>query len=341
MRWSHPELLSLLWALPLLAVAFALAERRRRALSRLLGGPEALAGLSRESGRGARTLRAALLLAACALAAAGLARPQAGFRLVTTASHGVDLVVAIDVSTSMAARDARPDRMAVARREAAALIRALEGSPTGIVAFAAEPRLLSPLSTDSEGLVSLVEALEPGAVERGGSDLGAAIRLSAQLLRRPGERPRAIVLVSDGEDLSGDAKASLAAARDAGARMFSIGVGTPDGGTIPLVDSVGAVTGIKRDRLGREVVTRLDEGLLRELARRGGGRYARGDGAGGGASRLVDPIRSEGEYEARGRSIRAYDERYHWFAAAAGLCLLAERIVPRRRKPGGTAGGIA
>lgn len=338
MRWTHPQLLPLLWIVPVLALAFVLAERRRRALARALGDPGALGALAREAGPGARALRGAFLLAACALGLAGLARPQAGFRLVTTASRGVDLVVAIDVSSSMAARDARPDRMAVARREAAALIQAMEGSPIGIVAFAAEPRLLSPLSTDADGLVSLVETLEPGAVEPGGSDLGAAIRLSAQLLRRPGERPRAVVLVSDGENLEGDPRASVTAAREAGARIFAIGVGTPQGGVIPITDSLGAVVGVKRDRAGGEVVTHLDEGLMQDLVRRAGGRYVRGDGAGGGALRLLDAIRSEGEYEARGRSIRAYDERYHWLAAAAGILLLAERAVSRGRRRGGREG---
>jgi Ca-activated chloride channel family protein len=326
---------------PVLALAFTLAERRRRALARALGDPEALASLTGDTGAGARTLRAALLLAACALAAAGLARPQAGFRLVSTASRGVDLVVAVDVSASMAARDARPDRMAVARREAAALIRALEGSPIGVVEFAGEARLLSPLSTDGEGLASLVESLEPGAVERGGTDIAGAIRLSAQLLRRPGDRPRAIVIVSDGENLQGDPTGAVGPAREAGARLFTIGIGTAAGATIPIVDSLGAVVGVKCDRSGRDVVTKLDEGLLRDLARRGGGRHARGDGAGGGALRLLDAIRSEGEYEARGRSIRAYDERYHWFAAAAGMLLLAARAALRRRARGDGAGGAA
>ena len=80
------------------------------------------------------------------------------------------------------------------------------------------------------------------------------------------------------------------------------------------------------------VITRLDEKTLRNLAQAGGGRYERADGTGRAASRLVDPIRSGGVYEAKGRTIRAYDERFPWFAAAAGILLIAERLVPRRRR---------
>lgn len=331
MRFEHPEWLKLLWVLPALALVFVWAEARRRRIERSLGDRRALRRLTGEAGSASRASRALLLLAACTAGVVGLARPQAGFRLVTTASRGADIAVAIDVSQSMAARDARPDRMAVARREAQALIRALPGAPIGLVAFAGEARLMSPLSTDGEGLASIVETLEAGAVERGGSDLAAAIRLGTRLLARPGERPRAIVLVTDGENLQGDPRTAVQGAKQGGIRVFAIGVGTTAGATIPIVDSTGAVRGTRRDPSGASVVTRLDEPLLSELAREGGGRFARGDGSGGGALKLVDPIRSEGAYEARGRSIRAYDERFHWLAAVAGLLLLLAWLLPYRR----------
>jgi Ca-activated chloride channel family protein len=119
--------------------------------------------------------------------------------------------------------------------------------------------------------------------------------------------------------------------RKAGARLFTIGIGTPEGGAIPIVDSTGAVRGHRRTPQGDPVRTRLDEALLRDLARRGGGRYERADGGGRAALRLADAIRSAGGEEVRGQSIRAYDERFPWLAAAAGILLLVERVIPRRR----------
>lgn len=332
MRWAEPHLLQLLWGVLLLLLLFAWAERRRNALARALGAPQVLGRMTGEAGPGTRALRAGMVLMAVALAVAALARPQAGFRLTTTMSRGVDLVLAIDVSQSMAARDLKPDRLGAARREAIALLTGLEGSPAGVVEFAGDARLVSPLSTDTEGLASILETAEIGDAGRPGTDVGAAVRLAATLLRRPGDRPRAIVLVTDGENLSGDPRAGIAAARAAGARLFAIGVGTPEGAIIPLVDSTGTVTGAKHDASGRLVTTRLDERLLGDLARRGGGRYERGDGTGRAARRLIDPIRSQGEVEAHGRAVRTYDERYHWLAAAAGLLLVAERLGPRRRR---------
>jgi Ca-activated chloride channel family protein len=262
----------------------------------------------------------------------GLARPQAGFRLVTTTATGVDLVIALDLSRSMDARDARPSRLDAAKREALSLLESLEGSQVGLVAFAGEARIVSPLSTDREGLASLIETATTRDLERPGSDLGAALELSGKLLNRPGNRPRAIVLLSDGENLQGDPRAGLEVPRRAQAKLYAIGLGTEQGATIPLVDTTGTVVGVKRDATGAVVSTRLDESALRDLARLGGGRYERGDGTGRAALRLSDPIRSGGSFEARGRSIRAYDERFGWLAAASGIVLLMERLVPRRRR---------
>lgn len=332
MRWADPQFLELLWAVPLLLLAAWLAERRRNRLERSLGDPRMLRERAGAPGAGTRWARHALLLLAAGLAIAGMARPQAGFRLVTTTSRGVDLVVALDLSHSMEARDVRPDRLRAAKRELLSLFAALQGSAIGVVEFAGNARVLSPLTTDDRGLESVVETAVPEDLDQPGSNVAGAIRLASLLLRRPGERPRAVLLVSDGENLEGDPRASVGSARGAGARLFTMGIGTPQGTTIPVVDSTGAVVGKRRDPEGKIVVTRLDESLLRDLAKRGGGAYERADGTGRAALHLADAMRSEGGVEARGQTVRAYDERFAWFAAGAGLLLILERLVPRRRK---------
>jgi Ca-activated chloride channel homolog len=332
MRWADPQLLELLWLVPILMVALGLAERRRSRLERALGDPRMLRDRAGTPGSATRWGRHLLLLLAAALSIAGMARPQAGFRMVTTTSRGVDLVVALDLSHSMEARDVRPDRLRAAKRELLSLFSALEGSAIGVVEFAGNARVLSPLTTDAPGLESVVETAVPEDLDQPGSNVAGAVRLASLLLRRPGERPRAVLLVSDGENLEGDPRASVGSARGAGARLFTMGIGTPQGTTIPVVDSTGALVGKRRDPEGKTVVTRLDESLLRDLAKRGGGIYERADGTGRAALHLADAMRSEGGVEARGQTVRAYDERFAGFAAGAGLLLVLERLVPRRRK---------
>jgi len=332
MRWAAPQLAWLLWGVLALALLWLWGAGARRRSEEALGDPRVLRALSGEAGLRERLLRAILTLAAVALAVVGLMRPQAGFRLVTTTSRGVDLVLAIDLSRSMDARDVRPDRLTAAKREALALLGALEGSRVGLVEFAGSARIVSPLSTDREGLASIVETATTRDLDQPGTDLGQALERSARLLNRPGEQPRAIVLLSDGENLEGDPRQALEVVKRAGAKLYTVGLGTSPGTTIPIVDTTGVVRGTKHDAQGNVVVTRLDERALRQLAQGAGGRYERGDGTGRAGLRLVDPIRSGGSFEARGRTIRAYDERFPWFAAAAGMLLIGERLVPRRRR---------
>ena len=332
MRWAEPDRLYLLWLLVPLLFSLIWAARGRRRTEEALGDPAALRRMTGDPGPGSRRWRAVLLLAAAAAGILAFARPQAGFRLVTTTSRGADVVIALDLSRSMGARDVRPDRLRAAQREASALIEALDGSAMGLVVFAGEARIVSPLTTDEEGLLSMIQTARSGDVEKPGSDLGAGLNLAARLLHRPGERPRAIVLLSDGEQLQGDAPGAIRAIRDAGARLHTVGLGSSAGAPIPIVDSLGVVRGEKRGPDGAPVRTRLDEDALRDLARRGGGRYERADGSGRAALRIADAVRSGGGEEVRGRTIRAYEERFPWLAALAGILLLAERAVPRRRK---------
>ena len=330
MRWAAPELLVLLWLIPAAIAALWWRARLRARDESGLGDPSALRRRWGAPGPWNARWRAILLLLAMAAAIVGLARPQAGLRLISTTSVGPDVVIALDLSASMSARDARPDRLAAARREVSALLHHLEGSAVGLVGFAGEARVLSPLTTDLEGLRDRIDAAGPGEIGAAGSDVGRGVALAGRLLTRPGQRPRAIVLLTDGEQLDGDPSDGIASVRKSGARLAILGIGSPEGAPIPLVDSLGAVQGTKRDDSGREIRTTLVESTLRDMATSAGGRYERADGSGSAARRAAAYARGEDRGTSRGRSLQAYDERFHWLAALAVLLLVGEAFVPRR-----------
>ena len=335
MRWASSEWFALLWLLPAAAAILVWIARSRRRDEAALGDRDALRRRWGAPGAWSPLLRSALVLAAVAAAIVALARPQAGLRLVSTTSTGPDVVIALDLSESMRARDVRPDRLVAAQREIAALLASLEGSGVGLVGFAGEARVLSPLTTDVEGLRDRIDAASPEDMDIPGTDVGAAVSLAGQLLKRPGERPRAIVLVTDGEQQAGDIARGIPLVRASSASLFVLGVGTPDGSTIPIVDSTGALVGVKRDREGHVVTTRLVEDGLRELARRAGGQYERADGsgrAGRHAAAVARGLSLGARGDRGGRTLRAYDERFHWFAALAALLLATEAFVPRRKE---------
>ena len=331
MRWAAPELFALFWIVPVAAALVLWMARARRRDESALGDRDALRRRWGAPGRWNGPIRTLLFLGAVAAGIVALARPQAGLRLVSTTSTGPDVVIALDLSESMRARDEKPDRLGAARREMSMLLRSLEGSAIGLVGFAGEARVLSPLTTDLEGLRDRIDAASPEELDVPGSDIGGAVALAGQLLRRPGDRPRAVVLVTDGEQLDGDVARGLPLLRASGASFVVLGVGTAEGATIPVVDTTGAVIGVKRDGRDHVVTTRLNEEALRGLARSAGGRYERADGSGRAGRLAAGYARGSDRGDRGGRSLRAYDERFHWFAALAVLFLAAEAMVPRRR----------
>jgi Ca-activated chloride channel family protein len=330
MRWAAPELFALFWLIPAALATVWWRARRRAREEAALGDPAALRRRWSAPGNGSGRARALLLLLALAATIVGLARPQAGLRLVSTTSVGPDVVIVMDLSSSMRARDARPDRLGSGRREVAALLRDLEGSAIGLIGFAGEARVLSPLTTDLEGLRDRIDAATPEEIETPGSNVGAAVALAGRLLTRPGDRPRAVVLITDGEQLDGEPATGVAPLRASRARLSIHRVGTPEGAPIPHLDSTGAARETKRDGSGREVRSKLEEGALRSLADATGGRYERADGSGVAAGRAAAFARGDDRGASSGRSLQAFDERFHWLAALAVLLLAAEAFVPRR-----------
>ena len=337
MTWGWPEALSALWLVPICALLLAGALRRRRAdLARL--GP-LFAGRASAGAARVHAGRAVLWCGGLCLALVALAQPRWGWRWVELKRKGLDLVVVLDVSASMDATDVAPSRMERARREVLDLTELLGGDRVGLVVFAggAYPRM--PLTLDYAVLRQVVRDSGSQTLVAQGSDLGAALRAGAQLLGPPGEADRALLVLTDGEDHAGAAREAAAEVAEAGVRIFTVGVGTADGAPIPLPGG-----GFKKDRAGRMVLSRLDEPLLKDLARAGQGAYVR---SGGGNQDLVALYEGElkGRLQAAEDGLRrdkVWDERYQWPLAAAFVLFLAGGLLrPGPLRLPGAALGLA
>jgi Ca-activated chloride channel family protein len=328
------EPLYLLGALPLLALAaaaYAWGASRRRALTALLGDEPTLARLMRPEAAGRRRLQSGLRLAALALLMLALARPQWGVEAVETAATGRDVVIAVDVSLSMLTEDVKPNRFARAREELSLLIDELKGSRVGIVAFAGEPVVVCPLTTDTAAAKQLLRVLSPGAVPVPGSAIGKALRAAtAMLARYPGSR--SIILLTDGEDHKSRPVEAAEEAAAEGIRIDAIGIGTREGEPIPLKDENGAVSGYKKDKRGGTVMSRLGERDLSEIASKTGGNYYRSSPGASEASeiarKLLDGPGVDGERRGTGRR---YKSRHMIPLALAFLLLLLEAFLPETR----------
>jgi Ca-activated chloride channel family protein len=333
MTFAHPLWLWLLLGLPLLLLLeWRAARRADRALAKLVGErrepvllEQRLPG-QRRIGVLARTLALICLI----LGAAG---PEWGFELVRRSALGSEVVLVVDVSASMDVRDVPPSRLEEARREAIAVLERLQGSKVGVVAFAGEAVRLCPLTLDRSAARLVLESLSSATVAEPGSDLGRGLRTAAKLLppKRRGEQ--VLVVWTDGEDLEAGARGAIDELTQAGLRVFAVGVGTPTGDVVPVLDERGRVVDVKRDDAGGPVRSRLDEALLQRLGRRTRGGYYAASRPGGELPRLLGALGSIGRGERGERLVERPIDRFAWFALAAVALLGFDRTRRRRRTP--------
>lgn len=298
------------------------AEEKRRALARLVLGPAA-DSLASAPGAGRRGLRDAFMLAALALAGAAAAGPQWGVELTPVTDLKGNIVIAVDTSLSMAARDLKPSRLENARLLLGAIAEQFADYRIGVAAFAGQAYIQCPLTTDQEAITYFATALSPGMLPVQGTDFAQAIRTGLGMLSRyTGQK--VMVLITDGESHSKDLAAALDAAVEQNLKIFTIGIGTPDGELIPMTDSYGNTMEYKKDTAGKTVVSRLDESTLMKIASRTGAAYLRFTGPDEAAQEIRKAIDSLDLEKARGRGRANFRNRYQWPLALALLLLLIE-----------------
>jgi len=264
-----------LLALPLLAwLETWLTRRDRDRVARLVARP-LWSRVVRRPSEPWRYVRLALVLLGVTGIVLALARPQWGIVREKVEREGVDVVLVLDTSGSMATEDVPPNRFFLARQAVSALIDRLEGDRFGLVAFEGEAYPLAPLTLDADALGLFLETMEPGAVPTPGSSLGSGLAKGLDLFVDQGRRNKVMVLVSDGEDLEGDVESAVRLAKNEGVVVFTVGVGTEAGQPVPDFDKDGRRVGFKHDASGAAVVSRLNMATLEEIARGTGGRAFR------------------------------------------------------------------
>ncbi len=261
MRITYPVFLVLAAIVPAAGVFWAfLRARREKALKRLSNAlPPA----------GASSFQMAFMLLGLALLFAAASRPKWGKSKEVASHRSRNVVVAIDVSRSMLAADVRPNRLERVKADVADLIDSLGSDRCALVAFRRTGVALSPLTTDRAFLRSALETLSPDSAPRGETDLGSAIRECLRILDPAADDHNAIILVSDGGDLRGEALQSAEIAKKRGVKVFTVGIGNPaTGATIPAEDG----NGVQKFE-GKPVTVKLEEAALKAIAEASGGRY--------------------------------------------------------------------
>ncbi len=279
-----------------------------------------------------RWTRRILWLAAVMLLCAAASGPQAGFEMREVKRRGIDILFAIDASRSMLAEDLQPNRLERARMGIHDFLDRLKGDRVGLVPFAGSSYPLCPLTVDYDAFRESLDALDTDIIPKAGTDVAAAIREAQKLLDQQASRHRILVLITDGEDLQGDAMDAAKEAKEKGMTVHTIGVGSVEGVQIPVTYQNGQRDYV-RDQNGQVVVTKLDEKALQEIADATGGLYAPlGRGAEGLDRIYKEKLRLEPQNDQQSKMEKIPLLRYEWPLAAALLTLLMTFILPDRRR---------
>jgi Ca-activated chloride channel homolog len=330
MSFGAPNCFWGLAILPLLATLYVWAERRSAIKLREFVSPRLLSQLAGNVDRVRRTIRFAFVLLALALAIGALAKPRWGYTYEDVKRRGLDLLFAVDTSRSMLSNDVAPNRLERVKLAAQDLITDLQGDRVGLIAFAGRAFLQAPLTIDYDAAVESINDLDTKTIPEGGTNISEAIALATQTFGKSAMGNRALVIFTDGEELSGDAVNEAKKAADAGVKIFTIGVGTVQGSLIPIEGKEG---GFVKDAKGQVVKSKLDENRLREIAQATGGIYLHLESG----PQTMRQLYTEGLSKLKAAEIDARlssrpIERYEWPLAGAIVALVASVFINDRKR---------
>ena len=331
-RFVSTEILFGLLLVPALGVFFwGTRQARKRALAQF-GDLALVQKLSATLSRRARATKSVLMLVAVAFLILALARPQFGTRVETVTSEGQDVIVALDVSRSMLAEDVAPNRLERARLEIMRILQRLDGDRIGLVAFAGNAFVQSPLTVDYGAAALFLNTMNTDLIPIQGTNLGEALTVALDAFEEGTTDHRVLIVVTDGEDHEGEIEDALERALDEGVQIHTVGIGSLDGVPIPEFTASGERSGFVRDESGAVVTTRLDEATLQRVAEATGGRYFPALGFTANLDLLIEEVAGGEGRELEAREITQFEEQFPIFLGFALALLLAEGLIPERRR---------
>lgn len=332
LRFENPDYLYGLIIIPLLIIIYILIRLRQDKVFKRFADLEMRDYLVplRSGRRSVFKFVVFLLMIACLIL--GLANLQSGSKMEEVKREGIDLYIAVDVSNSMNAQDIVPSRLDRSKQAINKLISGLQGDRLGVIVFADKAFVQLPITTDYAAAKMFLASVNTGSVASQGTAIGEAINLAMKSFNDD-ERSKAIIIISDGEDHENEA--AMEAAREAakkGIRIFTIGMGLPDGAPIPEYNQYGRMLGYKKDKQGNTIVTRLDEDMLRRIADAGGGLYVRANNSNVGLEKIYDDISKMDKTEIETKVFTDYDDQFQWFVGAAVILLLIGVFMSSSKK---------
>jgi Ca-activated chloride channel family protein len=255
----------------------------------------------------------------------GLSRPQIGAKIKEHETKGAEIMIVLDVSNSMLAEDYSPNRLDRAKLAISRLVDKLRDDRIGLIVFAGNSFVQLPITTDYVSAKMFLNSISTDSVPIQGTAIGEAINTAIRSFSAQSEKSRAIIIITDGENHEDDPVAAAKQAAELGIRVFSIGVGSPEGKPIPMDGE------LLKDKDGNIVVTRLDESVLRDVASVGNGAYVRAGNSEFGLNPIIDDIRKMEDEKYNSIVFEEFDEQFMYFMAIALFFFVLEMLIGDRR----------
>lgn len=328
LRFQHSNYLLALAVIPVLVLLYILLLLWRQKKLKKLGDEHLVKEQITGFISGRRTLKFILMTAALTIGIIGWANLQSGGKAEQVERKGVDVIIALDVSKSMLAKDIQPDRLTRSKQLIERMLDKMKNDRVGLVIFAGRAYLQVPLTIDYSAMRMMLQNVRPDLVPTQGTVISDAIDLSLQSFSKKEKKYKSLIIISDGEDHDAKAKDKTAEAADNGIIVHTVGVGSPQGA--PLYDET--TKSEKLDEQGQPVISKLNEDELKGIAASGNGTYTLLNNADDAATHLTDQIDAMEQRNMGAVSYTNYNSYFQYFLLPAFLLLIAEWMIPGAKK---------
>jgi Ca-activated chloride channel family protein len=312
--------------LPLLWVAYFIVLGWKRRAQNRFAQSGLMEKLSPHRSKFKPALKLLILSLGITLLIIGLVNPKIGTQLETVKREGVDIVFAVDVSKSMLAEDVAPNRLEKSKRLVSAIINQLVSDRVGIIAYAAQAIPQLPITTDYGAAKMFLQALNTNMLSSQGTALDAALDLSGTYFDDEDQTNRVVFLISDGEDHSEEGASAAQRASDMGIKIFTFGVGSDEGGPIPIKRK-GVVESYKKDMQGETVITKRNAIILQEIAAAAEGEYTDGNDTQAVVDFVKETLKNMDKKEFEAKKYVSYKDQFQTFLLAGFLLILLELFL--------------
>jgi Ca-activated chloride channel family protein len=324
-NFAQAQFLALLLLIPLFFVIQALVLKLRRNRIRKFGDENLVRQLMPSYSRSKVWVRLTFFALGFFFFVIGLSRPQIGAKIKEHETKGAEIMIALDVSNSMLAEDYSPNRLERAKLAITRLVDKLRDDRIGLIVFAGNSFVQLPITTDYVSAKMFLNSISTDSVPIQGTAIGEAINTAIRSFSAQSEKSRAVIVITDGENHEDDPVAAAKQAAEMGIRVFTIGVGSPEGKPIPMDGE------LLKDKEGNIVVTRLDEAVLQEVASAGNGAYVRAGNSEFGLNPIIDDIRKMEDEKYNSIVFEEFDEQFMYFMAIELFFFVLEMLIGDRR----------